>query len=164
MYALGGVTAVVAAVVLFVLLQGSGSGSALGRTVPQLHGEHAPPYAYNSSPPTSGNHLVNPSPSGHLGEPLIKESVVHNMEHGSVVLWYQPGDPKLAGDVNRLVRELGNTCLVAGTYGDMTFTIVATVWGRMLELDRFDEPLLREFVQAYRGEQGPEAGLCRQDG
>ncbi len=162
LYALAGGVALVAAVILVVLLQGGGSD--LGRTIPQLRGVHSPPYVYNSDPPTSGNHLAIQSPSGHLGAPLVKEAVVHNMEHGSVVLWYQPDDPELAGDVNRLVRDLGDTCLVAGTYGDMDFTMVATVWGRTLELDRFDEILLREFIEAYRGELGPEAGLCRQGG
>ena len=42
----------------------------------------------------------------------------------------------------------------------MEYPLAATVWGRILELNEFDEAALREFVEAYRGQQGPEAGVC----
>ena len=90
----------------------------------------------------------------------MPEQVVHNMEHGAVVIWYAPDDPALAGSVNGLVRELGSGCLVAGSYASMGFPVVITVWGRLLELPAYDEAQIREFVEAYRGNGGPEAGLC----
>ena len=80
------------------------------------------------------------------------------MEHGAVVIWYAPGDPELAGSINRLLHDLGPRCLIAGSYQGMEYPVVATVWGRLLELDSYDEARLREFIGAYRGAQGPEAG------
>ena len=163
------VLAAVAVVAAFVLLRPGGPD--LGYTVAALAGNHNPPYVYDTEieldgvslqvPPTSGNHSPTTSRHGHLNGILIPEQVVHNMEHGAVVIWYQPGDDVLETEVAQLARSLGNDCLVAGTYAAMDFAVAATVWGRVLPLTAFDAAPLVEFVDAYRGEIGPEAGLCR---
>ena len=170
LYAIGGTVVVAAVVVLIVLLQGG--GTQIGYEVRTIGGIHAPPFVYVQDaviegdavriPPTSGNHLVQQSPYGFLGDTLIPEAVVHNMEHGSVVLWYQPDDAALAGQINQFVRAVGGECIVAGTYSDMSYPVVATVWGRVLPLTTFDESQLRAFLSEYRGDAGPEAGVCRQ--
>ena len=160
---------VAAAAAAFVLLRSGGPD--LGYTVAALAGDHNPPYVYDTEievagvfvqvPPTSGNHSPSPSRHGHSGGILIPEQVVHNMEHGAVVIWYQPGDDVLETEVAQLARSLGNDCLVAGTYAAMDFDVAATVWGRVLPLTAFEAAPLVEFVDAYRGETGPEAGFCR---
>ena len=168
-FVLAGALAVVFVVAAaFLLLRDTGPG--LGLAVRELPANHNPPYRYDTSltidgvsteiPPTSGRHNPNQSPYGFLGGPLVAEAVVHNMEHGAVVIWYQPGDPDLAGEVNRLVRALGQSCLVAGSFSQMSFEVAATVWGRVLPLDQFDRESLAEFIRTYRGKRGPEAGLC----
>ena len=83
------------------------------------------------------------------------------MEHGAVVIWYQPDRPELASQVNQLVRTLGSQCIVAGSYADMSVDIAVTGWGRVLPQRVYDESELRSFIIAYRGELGPEAGVCR---
>jgi len=168
----GGAGAVVGAIVIALGVVLQSGGADLGFSVRTLGGVHAPPFDYvrdvvidgepERVPPTSGNHLPQTSPYGFLGDALIPENVVHNMEHGSVVIWYQPDDAVLAGQVHQLVRGLGSQCIVAGTYSDMTFAITATVWGRVLPLDRYDESQLRAFISEYRGSEGPEPGVCRQ--
>jgi hypothetical protein len=152
-----GAVIVIAIVLVFVLREGDPD---LGSRVPEIPGLHQPPYSYNTNPPTSGNHVAIPGRYGFWGAPLVPEQVVHNMEHGAAVIWYAPDDPALAGSVNGLVRELGSGCLVAGSYASMGFPVVITVWGRLLELPAYDEVQIREFVEAYRGSGGPEAGLC----
>jgi hypothetical protein len=62
--------------------------------------------------------------------------------------------------VNAIVKEQGNTCLVAGSHADMDFPLAATVWGRMLTQEHFNADELNAFIHAYRGKDGPEAGLC----
>ena len=169
LYVLAAVLAVVAAAAAaFLLLRDTGPG--FGFAVRELPARHGPPFFYDTSltidgvpaeiPPTSGSH-GDASPYGFLGRPLIAESVVHNMEHGAVVVWYRPGDPDLAGEVNRLVRDLGQTCLIAGSFAQMSFDVAATVWGLVLPLERFEREALTEFIREYRGERGPEAGVCR---
>jgi hypothetical protein len=169
LYAIGAAVLAAAAIAAFAFLQGG--GTELGIKVSELSGRHSPPYIYVQDvtingepariPPSSGNHFPQQSAYGFLGTDLIPEAVVHNMEHGSVVLWYQPDDADLAGKVNQLVRSLGQQCIVAGSYADQSFDITATVWGRALPLEAYDETQLRAFISEYRGEAGPEAGLCR---
>ena len=159
----------VAIIAAIVLLQGGGAD--LGIKVGELAGQHNPPYIYVQDvtiagepgriPPSSGNHFAEQSPYGFLGTDLIPEAVVHNMEHGAVILWYQPDDPNLAGKVNQLVRSLGEQCIVAGSFADQSFEITATIWGRVLPQATYDESELRAFISEYRGTEGPEAGLCR---
>ncbi len=136
----------------------------------QLQGTHAPPYIYLQDvtiegklarvPPSSGSHFAQQSAYGFQGDGMIPEEVVHNMEHGAVVLWYQPGDAELADKVYELVQAVGDQCVVAGSYADQSFEITATVWGRVLPQATYNEPALREFIDQYRGTEGPEAGLC----
>tara|TARA_Y100001936_G_C16064377_1_gene666225 strand:- start:426 stop:1019 length:594 start_codon:yes stop_codon:yes gene_type:complete len=143
----------------------------IGFQLPLREGLHSPPYIYTLDilvddepkriPPTSGNHFEMLSRWGFLGAPLVPENVVHNMEHGGVVLWYQPNQPKLAGSVNQLIEEIGQKCMVAGSYKDMSYAIAATVWGRILPLENFDAEEIKEFISKYRGSQGPEAPLCK---
>lgn len=169
LYGAAGLIAAAVAVVLIVVLQGGGPD--LGFEVPQRAGIHSPPFIYQQDitvdgvaariPPTSGNHEPQQSPYGFLGGPVVAENAVHNMEHGAVVIWYKPDDSELAGAINRLVADLGNECIVAGSYSDMSFPVAATVWGRVLPQDTLDVAELEEFVAAYRGSTGPEAGLCR---
>ncbi len=158
---------VAVAAALFLLLRGG--GTELGHAVPLLPAEHRPPYVWIQEvegapgrvPPTSGHHFDLPHQGwGFTGETLVPERVIHNMEHGGVVIWYQPDDPELAGNVNQLVRTTGNQCVVAGSYSDMTYEVAATVWGRVLPLESFESDPIIEFVDLYRGSQGPEAGLC----
>ncbi len=162
------ILAIAVGVALFLFLRSE--GSEIGYAVPLLPAAHQPPYVWNQEvegipgriPPTSGHHFDLPHAGwGYKGETLVPERVIHNMEHGGVVIWHQPGDPELAGAVNQFVREMGNQCIVAGSYADMTYRVAATVWGRALPLESFDANQLREFTEAYRGSQGPEAGICR---
>ena len=53
---------------------------------------------YNSNPPTSGPHSATPMPFKVLDNPAPKENLVHNMEHGGVVVWYNTDD---AGVIDR---------------------------------------------------------------
>lgn len=169
LYGIGAVIAAVALIAAIVVFQGGGAD--LGIKVSELSGQHAPPYIYVQDvtidgepariPPSSGNHFTQQSPYGFLGTDLIPEAAVHNLEHGSIVIWYQPDDAVLADQVNQLVKSLGQQCIVAGSYSDQSFLLTATVWGRALPLQAYDESQLRAFITEYRGALGPEAGLCR---
>ena len=159
-----------AAATVTIVAEPTSTPRTIGLRISQLPGNHAAPYIYVQDvtidgesariPPSSGSHLAQQSVYGFQGDGMIPEAVVHNMEHGAVVLWYQPHDAQLADKVFELVRSLGDECLVAGSYANQSFQITATVWGRALPQATYDEPALLEFIKKFRGTDGPEAGLC----
>ncbi|MFQ6019567.1 MAG: DUF3105 domain-containing protein, partial [Dehalococcoidia bacterium] len=74
---------------------------------------------YNSNPPTSGPHAPRPADLGVHTTPVPKEALVHNMEHASVVVWYNcAGGPEpLAEDAcAELQQELAR--VVEGALAD----------------------------------------------
>jgi hypothetical protein len=154
------ISGIVAIVVLAVSARLIFSGPDVGESVAILGGVHNTPYNYNTMPPTSGNHTTNPAPYGFSVTALRPETVVHNMEHGAVVIWFDPTDLDLVDDVKQLTDMLGQRCLLATPYADMKESVAVTAWGRILRVDGFDEEHIREFVDAYRGKLGPEAGNC----
>ncbi len=54
---------------------------------------------YSSVPATSGTHWVTPGQWGvyTAANPAIEYQMVHNLEHGGIVIWYQPGQLDAAG-------------------------------------------------------------------
>jgi hypothetical protein len=45
---------------------------------------------YNSEPPTSGPHFEIPADPAFYSSPVEPERVVHNLEHGQIVIYYSP--------------------------------------------------------------------------
>lgn len=114
---------------------------------------------YNSDPPTSGWHLPGAIPAGFYEEPQIDEALVHNLEHGHVVIAY---------DCSKLVDcDTAKVMLKAlvDRYDGWKVTVVPrenkdtplalTAWGRIDKLEDYDEARITAFVDAYR-DQGPE--------
>jgi hypothetical protein len=48
---------------------------------------------YRSNPPHSGNHNQAPADDGAYADPIDDENLVHALEHGRVVYWFNPGAP-----------------------------------------------------------------------
>ncbi|MGH2716495.1 MAG: DUF3105 domain-containing protein [Thermoleophilaceae bacterium] len=47
--------------------------------------------SYRSNPPHSGNHNEAPADDGAYAEPVDDENLVHALEHGRVIFWFNPG-------------------------------------------------------------------------
>ncbi|MEZ4619773.1 MAG: DUF3105 domain-containing protein [Caldilineaceae bacterium] len=64
------------------------------------------PIAYNSTPPTSGPHYDNLVAWGIYNEPQRYEHLVHNLEDGGVIVYYQCADgcPETVANLEELVR------------------------------------------------------------
>jgi hypothetical protein len=54
--------------------------------------------SYPSVPPTSGPHNATPLPAGVYDNPPAIDQVIHSLEHGTVVIWYRPGNSSSALD------------------------------------------------------------------
>src|SRR5258708_39695820 len=76
---------------------GTGSISAVSysdpgiETFPNEGNTHVPVgtvITYNTDPPTSGNHYPDPQPGGFYTELILSGFLVHSMEHGAVIIYY----------------------------------------------------------------------------
>ena len=111
---------------------------------------------YNTVPPTSGPHWNGAAPCGFYEQGLPDEVVVHNLEHGNVVMSYNLA---ISGDLQKIRRihdELteSDQWLVTRFYDKIPFGHVAvTAWGVLEQVAGADEPRIRQFYLTYRGNQ-----------
>ena len=159
---LSGIGVVIVAAVLLALTGKEPPELANMETFPDMGRAHlepgeAPP-EYNSDPPTSGPHAPQAAPCGiHVSE-VPDPLQVHNLEHGTVVVQYQPD---LEGaDLEALqdyARSKQSHILLAPRPG-LSHPVVLTSWTRMLRLDTVDLDTIEVFFQRFSG-VGPEAGV-----
>jgi len=116
------------------------------------------PVTYEQSPPVGGDHNPVWQNAGFYEEPVQNEKAVHTMEHGAVWITYDPDLPQDQKDELRQIVE-SQDCLLASPYPDLPTPVVASAWGKQLQLQSMDDPGLREFIRSYRkGPQTPEPG------
>ena len=126
------------------------------------------PVAYNSVPPTSGPHYPSIAAWGEHIDPVRYEQLVHNLEDGGVVVYYQceDGCPELVAGLREVLspyfRENANVILAPNDpswtdggsqplHQDMDARVALTAWGRLLTLDEIDEVAMRDFIERYEG-------------
>ncbi len=119
------------------------------------------PYCYTSNPPTSGMHAQTPAPFAVLRQPATKEALVHNMEHGGVVVWYNTSDQRVIKQLEDVVsRELRNQRLVVmSSYAGMEpETIALTSWTRLekFPIRDFTEQRVANFIERHNKRFNPE--------
>lgn len=127
------------------------------------HVDNGESVAYATSPPTSGDHWIDPAPSGYnppssLGE-IPAERIVHNMEHGQVAIWYSPDAPSAV--VDDLEGYFDNTSgavalLVEPFEGiEAPYNFTITAWGASQSCEEVSEDVLDAFRERFQG-KGPE--------
>lgn len=113
---------------------------------------------YATRPPTSGSHWALPHAGwGVKDTSQDDERVVHNLEHGGVVISYKGLSPDDLGNLKTLVRRLTGgeyRKVLLRPYDRMDNGIVLTAWAWSLKLDRYDESQVTKFVQGHHGELG----------
>jgi hypothetical protein len=95
------------------------------------------PICYTSNPPTSGPHNSQPMPFQVLQNPAPKENLIHNMEHGGVVIWYNTTNQAVIDQLKQVAQENidRRRFVVMSQYSGMEpETIAVTSWTR---LDKF---------------------------
>ncbi len=128
---------------------------------------------YPVQPTSQGPHLGNVAPVG-VSDRLDERATTHNLEHGAVVVWYDPDAQvdagaieKWATDRNRAGFELGGAGagILAAPYRD-DFTsgkaVALRAWGAAIDCDRFDQLVADAFLIERFGTHGnaPERGLA----
>jgi Protein of unknown function (DUF3105) len=119
----------------------------------------APHPAYNSDPPTGGWHYDTPWDPGFYEQPVADEYLVHNLEHGHVVISYDCS--KLTdcegtkAQIRQLLQRSNNWKLVAVPRKNADAVIALTAWGWLEKLNGYDDTRMMAFINAWR-DRGPE--------
>ena len=94
--------------------------------------------------------------------PAIQSQVIHNLEHGGIVIWYQPAqvDASEISDLETWVREQQQTnrykAIVSPWTGtDFGHPIAVTAWDWLLYLDSADMGQVQQFFDDHYG-KSPE--------
>jgi hypothetical protein len=109
--------------------------------------------AYNSNPPTSGPHYPAPANWGVYDQPLPDEQLVHNLEHGGIVIEYNcpDGCPDLVQQLKDVVRQSGPKLVLAPRPNkDEPYRITIAAWTWLDGFNDFDAARITAFIKAHR--------------
>ena len=119
--------------------------------------EHEP---YNTNPPTSGPHYgspLAPIDTGFYSEQIEAEKVIHNLEHGQIVIYYNPDAPQDTIDDIEQLTEQEEEATVAVPWAEIEepSQFVLAAWGNLQECVQASQEVVDEFRIDFQG-QGPE--------
>jgi Protein of unknown function (DUF3105) len=181
LYGLAGSGVVVlAAVVVFIAVAAGGSSGdknvadalkAAGCTYKVVKGDSAGHHVtslnakikYNTFPPSSGTHYFQPAVWDFYTDPVNPVQVVHNEEHGGVIIWWGPDMPASTVEKLRNFYSEDPVSMLGTPIAGLGKKIALTAWtsdsdgihGRVAICPRFDEKAFAAFRDAFRG-KGPE--------
>jgi hypothetical protein len=138
-----------------------------GTAVPVESRDHVEPGTdpgpHNSNPPTSGRHYPSELDAGFYDEsqvagigPHPEGYLVHNLEHGYVIFWYncrrldQAACDEMKSEIQAVMNEFDGVKLIAFPWDSIDTPIVLTSWGQMQPMERFDEAQARSFIRRNR--------------
>jgi len=114
------------------------------------------PATYSSNPPASGWHYFVWASPGPASSTIPDTMLVHNLEHGYVVIDYNYAP----GQCTALESKLANIAkaypkVIANPRPDPTAPKIAlTAWGRLEKLDGYDETEIRRFITYWMSKPG----------
>jgi len=191
--------AALAAVIIVLAVGGGGNGSSTtsdAQLVATMHGAgctfktvksppHSPthgdvpteqaPVHWNTYPPSNGMHYGQWAVWGFYTEPVDPRRVVHNEEHGGIILWWGPQTPKSEIDQLHSFYESSPNSMLGTPVGSIKgqslgAKVAITAWtgdsskyfkngyygfGHVAVCPKFAEHAFTAFRDAYRG-HGPE--------
>ena len=133
------------------------------------------PTVCNTNPPAGGPHwsgncgedpktapaFCGPARLGIYRDPWEPETLVHNLEHGGVVIWYNTTDQQVIDDLEGLVEERlsDDELLVLAPYPDMEpDTVALTAWSRLdtFPVAEYTKERVATFIDAHVRRFNPE--------
>jgi len=105
---------------------------------------------WNSSPPTSGDHLASPISGGVYDSEQDERAIVHNLEHGYVVIQYKGIPEDQVNQLREFVRDRSGSKLVLAPWSGLERDGVAlTAWRNLETMQRVNLDVVRAFVDDY---------------
>lgn len=116
---------------------------------------------YEQSPPLSGPHYDTPTEGGFYEEPQPAGNIVHALEHGAVVIYYnetalnESARTSLQGFADTHTGTWRSVIVVPNTNESAESDFVLTAWRNRLYMDSYDARTVFEFLSEFLG-RGPE--------
>ena len=120
--------------------------------------DKAPVTTYNSNPPTSGPHFGVAAAWGTYDRALPDETLVHNLEHGGIVIGYNCADgcPELVTQLKGAASQYRTKVVLAPRLNtDVPSRITLTAWTKLDQFNDFDADRIKAFIAAFK-DKGPE--------
>lgn len=133
---------------------------------------------YPTTPPTGGDHSTVTAPGNRnfydKDEAAEPERLVHNLEHGYIVVWYD--DQASDGEIN-LLRQISKNVGDAGQSYGRKFIVAPytrgnfaegnnvgiTAWGASQLCEKVSGEVIKEFVADFRGPAGKKSVAPEKD-
>lgn len=121
--------------------------------------DHIAGPSYDLDPPSGGDHTPQAASEGIYREGQVPPDgpLVHALEHGFVIIWYQPDDAEVQKQAEELGDAFSDETLVVPR-ASLDVPVAATAWHRRLLCDSFERESLEDFITGFR-DQGPEKGF-----
>lgn len=156
----GGTGVVVLAIIALVISQSVRPTA--GESIPIMVSDpHIPvdsdPGQYNSDPPTSGPHYAEEARIGFFDNNNYQFPagyLVHNLEHGYVIFWYncdlldESGCTNLKEQIKTTIDDLGGVKLIAYPWPSLEVPLVMTSWGRLQRFESFNAEQAKAFYRS----------------
>lgn len=126
---------------------------------------------YNSNPPASGPHWASPAQKGIYDKSESDERYIHDLEHGYIWITYRPtvadsqsstssaglkpGLDQESVDKLKAIVKADDWKIVMTPRDRDDSKIALVAWGRVLNMDSFDEKKVKDFISTYRN-RAPE--------
>ncbi|MEC5185661.1 hypothetical protein RCH12_003138 [Cryobacterium sp. MP_3.1] len=114
--------------------------------------------AFPELPPVGGDHSEDLTNCGVYTQPVDTWRAVHSLEHGAVWVTYQTDLP--ASELEALTSTAAaNSYEILSPYPDLPAPIIASAWGKRVQIESASDPRLSDFLSTYlQGPQTPEPG------
>jgi hypothetical protein len=109
---------------------------------------------YKTNPPTSGPHRLQPSPWGSYRQAPEPETLVHNLEHGGIVIHYKDMSDEQVDEIDEFADSFVDG-VIAAPNPDITKPIALSAWRHSQECEKFNTKAIEGFIND-RCNKGPE--------
>lgn len=151
------------------------SGDGVPNTAPHVNEDVD--YSDQGLPPAGGPHwgsgscppdpedaprFCGPAPVGIYRAPWEASSLIHNMEHGGTVIWYNTTDQEVIDDLEDFANSNRDKNLVLAPYPEMAEDQVAiTIWSRrdVISTSEYTRDFIDDFMDDWYCKFDPE-GFC----
>jgi hypothetical protein len=122
---------------------------------------------YRTNPPTDGEHYQIPEDDGIYNRAPPDSHLVHNLEHGRIIIWVKPTLPESARANIRALVDEDSYQMVLVPRANMPYQVATSAWGRdpvplgtgyLMGCSRYSDQIfdaIRAFREKHRS-NGPE--------